>query len=119
MAEADDAKTEGAEAGSEEPAAGEEAVQQELRPLDVYAVLRVAIAQLSAVSWQMLGLHADPFTGAVQKDLEQARLAIDATTWLVEKLLPHVQGREARDYQHLVTDLRLNFVKQAGEAKSE
>ncbi len=34
---------------------------------------------------------------------------------LVEKLLPHVQGQEARDYQNILTNLRLNFVKQSEE----
>jgi hypothetical protein len=102
--------------GQEEPGAKEAGPVQ---PLDVYMALRVAIAQLAGVAWQMLGLHADPLTGAVHKDVEQARIAIDATAVLVEKLLPHLQGQEARDYQSLLTDLRLNYVKRAGEPKPE
>ena len=98
-------------AETEEPGSGE------LRPLDVYMVLRAAVNQFSSAAWQMLGLHADPFTGKVQKNIEQARIAIDVTAFLVEKLLPHLQGQEARDYQALLTDLRLNFVRQAGEQK--
>jgi len=86
-----------------------------LEPLDVRHLLRITIAQLAAAAWQKMGLQPDPFTNTVVKDIEQARLAIDATTALVEKLLPHVRGQEARDYQSLLTDLRLNFVRQSGE----
>jgi len=104
---------------TEAPEAAEGA-PQERRPLDVYAVLRVSIVQLSGVAWQMMGLQADPFTNEVRKDIEQARLAIDAAAALVDKLIPHVQGQEVRDYQSLITDLRLNFVKQSGdEAKTD
>ena len=99
------------EAAAEETA---EAPQEPPRPLDVYAILRVSIAQLSSIAWQLMGLQPDPFTDKIRKDLDQARIAIDATAALVEKLQPHLQGQEAKDYQSLLTDLRLNFVKQSG-----
>jgi hypothetical protein len=104
---------------AETPEAGEtetaEAGAEEVGPLDVYAVLRISVAQLSGVAFQMMGLHADPITNTVRKDLAQARLAIDAASALVEKLLPHLHGQEARDYQNLLNDLRLNFIRQSGE----
>ncbi len=78
-------------------------------------MLRISIAHLSGVAFQMMGLQVDPMTNKIHKDVAQARVAIDATAALVEKLLPHLQGQEARDYQNLLTDLRLNFVKQSGE----
>lgn len=114
-----------AEAAEEEVAAEEDAGETvgepsgEVPSLDVYAVLRVSIAQLSGAAWQMMGLQADPLTGQVHADFGQARIAIDAAAALVDQLLPHVQGQEARDYRSLLTDLRLNFVKQSGEAKPE
>ena len=108
-----DAPPEASEAPAEEQA---ERPQEELRPLDIYTVLRFSIAQLEAVAWQMMGLQADPITNQTRKDIEQARVAIDATTALVEKLLPHLQGQEARDYQNILTNLRLNFVKQSEES---
>jgi hypothetical protein len=106
-------KEPGAEAEGEkgeETAAGAEKV----RPLDVYAVLRICIAQFAAIAWQKMGLEADPLTKEISKEPEQARTAIDCAGYLVEKLMPHLQGQEAKDYQSLVSDLRLNFVKQAG-----
>jgi len=95
--------------------AGAQAAEEQLRPLDVYAVLRISIAQLAGAAWQMMGLQADPFTSKIRKDIGQARIAIDAAGALIDKLLPHVKDQEARDYQNLLTDLRLNFVKQSGE----
>ena len=106
----------------DEPAAqtGEAAAEEEAEPpqepplpLDVYAVLRVSIAQLNSIAWQLMGLQPDPFTNKIRKDMDQARIAIDATAALVEQLQPHLHGQEAKDYQSLLTDLRLNFVKQS------
>jgi len=103
--------------GEVEQPVGEASEQgaEELRPLDVSMVLRASIAQFSSLAWQMLGLQADPFTGKIHKDIGQARLAIDVTAFLVEKLLPQLQGQEARDHENLLTNLRLNFVKQVSE----
>lgn len=96
----------------------DEQARERLEPPDVYAVLRVSVAQLSAVAWQLMGLQADPITNKVRKDIPQARLAIDSAAALIEKLTPHLEQREAREYQTMLTDLRLNFVKQSGEEES-
>ena len=82
--------------------------------VDVYAILRISIAQLACIAWQMMGLQPDPFTNQLRKDLLQAKVAIDAAAALVDLLKPHVHGQEARDHQALLTDLRLNFVSHSG-----
>jgi hypothetical protein len=103
---------------SEAPSAPDTAAaDQPLQPVEVSAVLRLCIAQLGAVAWQKMGLQPDPFTNAIHKDIAQARTAIDATAALVEKLLPQLGGQEARDYQSLLVDLRMNFLKQADTAE--
>ncbi len=102
------------EPAPEPPAETPEGESVPLPKLDVYAVMRVSLAQFAAVAWQKMGLQADPFTNQIEKDVEQARLAIDIVATLVERLLPHLQGQEARDFQNLLTDLRLNFVRQTG-----
>lgn len=106
------------EAKSERPTEEQagEAARPEAGPLpklDVYSVLHVSIAQLVALGWQKMGLQADPFTNQIEKDLAQARLAIDAASALLEQLLPHLDKHQARDYQTALTDLRLNFVRQS------
>jgi hypothetical protein len=109
----------GADAGEVAAEEAAEVPQEPPRPLDVYAILRVSIAQLASIAWQSMGLQPDPFTDKIRKDLDQARIAIDATAALIEKLQPHLQGQEAKDYQSLLTDLRLNFVKQSGGGGEE
>jgi hypothetical protein len=101
------------EAGAEPPPPQDAA--EGLPSLDVYAVLRVCVAQLAGVAWQMMGLQPDPFTNTLRKDIAQARVAIDAAAALVEQLRPNLKGQEARDFDSLLTDLRLNFVTHAGE----
>ena len=115
MSDSEEAKGEAQEADAGQPADESGAPgAEELKPLDVYMALRAAFHQMAAVAWQMMGLQADPFTGKMHKNIEQARVAIDCAAFLLEKLLPRLQGQEARDYQSALTDLRLNFVKQAG-----
>lgn len=109
--EGEEKKAEGAPEEPGEPPAAE--TDAEARPLDVLMLLRLCIRQLEEAAWQKLGLHGDPFTGKVSKDLAQARVAIDCTAALVAQLLPHLQGQEKRNYQALLTDLRMNFVKQS------
>jgi len=115
--EAETGSAEEPETGSAEEAAGAE---QELEPLNVYALLGVTIAQLSAAAWQKMGLQPDPFTNAIHRDVEQARVAIDCIGLLADKLLPQLHGQEARDVRSMLTDLRLNFVRQCeGESPQE
>lgn len=98
------------------PSADEEAAEEPaemLQPLDVYSLLRLSFAQLATAAWQKIGLQPDPFTNTIVKDINQARLAIDAAADLLKHLQPRLQGQEARDYQTMLTDLRLNFVKQS------
>ncbi len=92
--------------------AGEAASGAAEKPVsvDVYTILRISIAQLAAMAWQMMGLQPDPFTNTVRKDTTQAKIAIDSAAALVDQLKPHIHGQEGRDYQTLLTDLRLNFV---------
>lgn len=115
MSESEEVKGEAQEANAGQPADETAAPGvEELKPLDVYMALRASFHQMAAVAWQMMGLQPDPFTGKIHRDIEQARVAIDCAAFLLEKLLPQLQGQEARDYQSVLTDLRLNFVKQAG-----
>jgi hypothetical protein len=117
----DEVKNEGFEAGQEPPVneAGQETTGADeapsLPPLDVYSFLRVSITQFNSMAWVMLGLQPDPFTNEVRKDLVQARVAIDTVAALVELLKPQLQPQEAKVYQTLLTDLRLNFVSHSGE----
>jgi hypothetical protein len=47
------------------------------------------------------------------KDLEKARLAIDCTQFLVEKLQPYVTEEESNQLNFVVSNLQLAYVKES------
>lgn len=113
-AEEPEAETEQPAEETAPPESGEETPKrQEAEPIQVAALVSFFITELSTLAWQRMGLVPD-ITGKIEKDIEQARLAIDCTAALVEKLSPMLSDTERRDLQILISNLRLNFVKQQG-----
>lgn len=112
-AEPNDAVREG-EAPSEPP--GEPSMQDMaagLPPVDVYSLLRTFIGMLGAQSWQWMGLVKDPSTDKIEKDLEQAKIAIDAIAALAAQLEGKVSESESAELKAMLSDLRINFVRQS------
>ena len=91
-----------------------EATDTQKQPIDVGHVLAFMIDQLADLSWQKLGLRHDPITNALEKDLDQARLAIDATDALVKVLRPHLEGEDQRQLDNLARDLKMNYMNHGG-----
>lgn len=83
--------------------------------LDVFQVIAVMVDQMAAIAWQKLGLQPDPFSGKLEKDTEQARVAIDIVASLAEQLEPKLDEADRRQVQNLVRDLRVNFVQKSNE----
>lgn len=83
-----------------------------LPPIDVYAVLRYFISVLGTYAWQWLGLVKNPVTGQVDKDLAQAKIAIDTVAALIHQLEGKVDESERRELKGLLGDLQINFVQQ-------
>ncbi|MDQ7792903.1 MAG: DUF1844 domain-containing protein [bacterium] len=81
-------------------------------PPPVTAILDLALVLLASRAWQSMGLVVNPETGEVDRDLDESRRAIEA----VEVLAGLVGPARVREIQPLLADLRLNFVKQAGDA---
>lgn len=82
----------------------------------VYGLVTYVIGLLAADAWTRLGLIANPVTGKVDKDLPQARVAIDCAAALIgvidtqESQLPEsLRG----DLRRVLSDLRINFVEQS------
>lgn len=82
-------------------------------PLNVYTVLAVMLEQISSVAWQKLGLQHDPVTGTLDKDLAQARVAIDVAESVAKALESQLDDEDCRQVQNLVRDLKVNFVEQS------
>ncbi len=84
------------------------------------ALYALGLLQMNAL--QQLGLMADPKSGKSQRDLAQARVAIDCVAGLINALdapgsvlEPHLR----QEMRRMITDLRLNFVTQQQLAATE
>ena len=84
-------------------------------PLSVYDVLVVMTDQLAAIAWQKLGLQPDPLSGQVQKNLEEAKVAIDLTSHLASFVQPRLDEDDKRQLHNLIRDLRINYVEKSKE----
>ena len=89
---------------------------QTKEPLDVGAMLLMMVEQLAAIGWSKLGLQPDLITGQIAKDLEQAKLAIDALASLAAVVEANLEEDDRRQVQRIVRDLRLNYVEKHKEA---
>jgi hypothetical protein len=84
-------------------------------PIDVYAFIAVIVDQMASIAWQKLGLQPDMGTGQIEKDLGQAKVAIDITTHLSTFIEPQLEDEDRRRIHTLIRDLRLNYVQKSQE----
>ena len=82
-----------------------EALQAEFAKLKVSDVLVQTVFTVSSLGYRSLGEEA--------RDLEQARLAIDALRALVPVLEGSVAGDVQRDFEQMVANLQLAYAKAA------
>lgn len=82
----------------------------------VYEHLFAALDALSAVAWQKMGLRTDALSGKIVRNIDEARIAIDAVAALAALLEPALDASDRNRLQGLVRDLRLNFVTQSKDA---
>ena len=80
---------------------------------DVRSVLALFMGELRNLAWLRMGLVANPMTGQIEKDIAQAKIAIDTVSFLADQLDPHVAPEERLPLKAMVSDLRLNFVEQS------
>jgi hypothetical protein len=94
-------------ADDEDPEAG----PQELP--DVYTVLAMFLGEMRNLAWLRMGLVANPMSGQIERDLPQAKIAIDTAAFLASQLEPAVPAEERLPLRALVSDLQMNFVEQS------
>jgi hypothetical protein len=80
---------------------------------DVYSVLAMFLGELRNLAWLRMGLVANPGSGQIERDLPQAKVAIDTVAYLASKLEPVVPPEERLPLKALVSDLQINFVEQS------
>ncbi len=61
-----------------------------------------------------MGLVPNPSSGTIEKDLADAKIAIDAFSALLDAMRPQLDGQARRETEALLTTLRLNFVEKSG-----
>ena len=86
-----------------------------LAALQTSDLLSTFLSILAMKAWEGMGLVPNPLTNKPQKNLEDARLAIDAYAAVFELLRSRIEEQPRREIENLLTTLRLNFVdKSAG-----
>jgi len=80
---------------------------------DVNAVLALFLGELRNLAWLRMGLVANPGTGKIERNLDQAKVAIDTVAFLAQQLELSVAPQERLPLKALVSDLQLNFVEQS------
>jgi hypothetical protein len=88
-----------------------EQLEAELKKLKVSDVLVQTVFTLSSLGFRKLGED--------DRDLEQAKLAIEALRVLVPVLEGAVPAEVVRDFNQMVANIQLAYAKAAAEAKPE
>lgn len=88
-----------------------------MEDVNVFDLLRAMIPLFVQEAWVALGLQARPGAADVHTDLRCARVAIDTTQMLIEKLGDEATNEERREFDQVLTTLRVNFMRR--QAKSE
>lgn len=87
------------------------------KSVSVYDVVMVMVDNMSSIAWQKLGLQPDMLTGKIERDLEEAKVAIDLTTHLASFIEPKLDENDKREIHNLIRNLRVNYVEKAKEGE--
>jgi hypothetical protein len=96
--------------GTAPPGAG---AAERLPAVTARDIVTVCIGQLHEIAWAQMGLVPNPTSQTMQRDLTDARLAIDCIADLVRHLEKSADVATQRELQTMLSNLRLNFVQQS------
>ena len=85
-------------------------VEEQLRDLKVSDVLLQTLYTVSSLGWHKLS--------STDRDLEQAKLAIDAIRALLPVLADALPDEVKRDLEHMVANMQLAYAAAVGEARA-
>lgn len=80
---------------------------------DVYSIMQWFIMMLSQSAWSWMGLQTNPISKKLEKDLVQAKAAIDTVAFMIEQVDQHISEEQRQAYKSMINDLRINFVNQS------
>lgn len=93
----------------EEPSAG----VIDIAALPIWQIIPIFIGIFDRVAWQRMGMVVNPMTQQIEKDLDQARVAIDSYEALFKHLGDNINMETKKVLEARLTDLKLNFAQQA------
>jgi len=100
------------EAKDKEPAAGEGGMQER----DLFLGL---IQSFQAAAMQQMGKVMNPFTEKIERDMGHAKMSIEMLEMLRTRTQGNLTGQEARFLNHVLTELRLNYVAEIDKDKTD
>jgi hypothetical protein len=86
------------------------------QPVSVYDFITAMVDSMASLAWQKLGLQPDVYTGKIEKNIEEAKVAIDLTTHLAGFIEPRLDDDDKRRIHGLIRDLRINYVEKSKES---
>jgi hypothetical protein len=101
---------------AESPPPADEAARREAMPLEAVPTQELLVwmlGVLGAKAWQGMGLVPNPGSGKIERNLADAKTAIDAFSALFEAIRQQIDPSARRDLESLLTTLRLNFVEKS------
>jgi hypothetical protein len=107
---ADSSGAAGQGSGTAPPGAG---AGERLPAVTARDIVTLCIGQLHEIAWAQMGLVPNPMSQTMQRDLTDARLAIDCIADLVRHLEKGADPATQRELQTMLSNLRLNFVQQS------
>lgn len=84
----------------------------DIAALPVWQIIPIFISIFDRVAWQRMGLIVDPTTQEIDKDMNQARAAIDCYEVLLKHLGDNIEPNTKKILEARLTDLKLNFASQ-------
>lgn len=74
------------------------------------------ISSLATACWQQLGKIANPLTGKLERNLDQAKISIEILNMLKEKTKGNLTPEEENFIENTIANLQINY---ADEVKKE
>jgi hypothetical protein len=77
------------------------------------------VQSFQAAAMQQMGKVMNPFTEKIERDMAHAKLSIEMLEMIRTRTSGNLTGQEARFLNHVLTELRLNFVAEVDRDKAE
>ena len=84
----------------------------DLLDMDIESILSFFIGLTSTKALEYLGVSVKEDKEA-EKDLEKARLSIDVTSFLADKLAPFMDDEEQKQLKQIVSNLQYAFIQES------